>query len=147
MKITEALRAEHVVFHSLFDHIEQAVPRLKTLAQVKSLAAVLEATLSAHSRTEDTLLIEPLEHCLEQMGQADGFHQEHREIDASLAEIKAAQQAGTARLLLLKAVAYSRNHFDKEERILFPLAEKVLKGKTLTTLAGDWMKQRQAAAA
>ncbi len=146
MKITEALMAEHVVFHSLFDHIEQAVPRLKTLAEVKSLAAVLESTLSAHSRTEDTLLIEPLEHCLEQMGQADRFHQEHREIDSSLAEIKAARQVQTARALLLRATAYSRNHFDKEERILFPLAEKVLKGKTLTTLAGDWTKQREAAA-
>jgi len=43
-------------------------------------------------------------------------------------------------------VAYSRNHFDKEERILFPLAEKVLKAKTLTTLASDWMKEREAAA-
>ena len=103
--------------------------------------------MSAHSRTEDTLLIEPLDHCLEQMGQAEGFHQEHREIDASLAEIKSARQVNAARKLLLGAVAYSRNHFDKEERILFPLAEKVLKSKTLTTLAGDWMKQREAAAA
>lgn len=147
MKITEALLAEHVVFHNLFDHIEQAVPQLKTLGEVKSLAAVLESALLAHSRTEDTLLIEPLEHCLEQMGQAEGFHQEHQEIDASLTEIKGARQARKAKDLLLKAVAFSRSHFDKEERILFPLAEKVLKGKTLTTLAKDWLKQREQAAA
>jgi hemerythrin-like domain-containing protein len=147
MKITEALLAEHVVFHSLFDHIERTTPHLKTLAEIKSLAAVLESTLRAHSRTEDTLLIEPLDHCLEQMGQAEGFHQEHREIDASLVKVKAARQVKTARELLLKAVAYSRNHFDKEERVLFPMAEKVLKSKTLTTLASDWIKQREAAAA
>ena len=145
MKITEALFAEHVVFHNLFDHLERTVPRLRTLAEVKSLAALLESTLSAHSRTEDTLLIEPMDHCLQQMGQAESFHQEHEEIDASLAEIRAARQAKTARQLLLKAVAYSRRHFDKEERILFPLAEKVLKGKTLTTLAKDWLKQREQA--
>ncbi len=147
MKITEALLAEHVVFHTLFDHIEKTAPNLRTLAEVKSLAILLEATLSAHSRTEDTLLIEPLDHCLEQMGQAEPFHQEHREIDSSLAEIRSARQVKTARILLLSAVAYSRSHFDKEERVLFPLAEKVLKSKTLTTLAGDWMKQREAAAA
>jgi hemerythrin-like domain-containing protein len=146
MKITEALLAEHAVFHSLFDHVEQAVPRLKTLAEVKSLAAVIEATLSAHSRTEDILLIEPLDHCLEQMGQAESFHKEHQEIDASLAEIKSVRQVKTAKRLLLNAVAYSRRHFDKEERLLFPLAEKVLNARTLTTLARDWMKQRNAVA-
>ena len=145
MKITEALMAEHVVFQTLFDHIERTTPKLQSLAEVKSLAAVLESTLSAHSRTEDTLLIEPMDHCLEQMGQADRFHQEHREIDSSLAEIRAARQVKSARSLLLRAVAYSRNHFDKEERILFPLAEKVLKARTLRTLACDWMKQREAA--
>jgi len=147
MKITEALLAEHVVFHNLFDHFEQAVPRLKTLAEVKSLAALLESTLCAHSRTEDNLLIEPLDHCLEQIGQSETFHQEHREIDSSLSEIKSVRHVATAKQLLLNAVRYSRNHFDKEERILFPLAEKVLKAKTLTTLARDWMKQREAAAA
>ena len=34
MKITEALLAEHLVFHNLFDHIEAAAPGLKTLAEV-----------------------------------------------------------------------------------------------------------------
>ena len=119
MKITEALWAEHVVFHSLFDHIEKTAPTLRTLAEVKSLAAVLESTLSAHSRTEDTLLIEPLDHCLEQMGQAEGFHQEHREIDASLAEIKSARQVNAARKLLLGAVAYSRTISTKRSASCF----------------------------
>ena len=35
MKITDVLRAEHAVFHNLFDHIEATVPKLKTLAEVK----------------------------------------------------------------------------------------------------------------
>ena len=33
MKITDVLRAEHSVFHNLFDHIEAVVPKLKTLAR------------------------------------------------------------------------------------------------------------------
>ena len=37
--------AEHVVFHNLFDHVERAVPGLKTLAEVHSLATLLDALL------------------------------------------------------------------------------------------------------
>ena len=62
MKITEALFAEHLVFHSMFDHIETAAPALKTLAEVKALAALMEQLLKAHSDTEDELFIGPLEH-------------------------------------------------------------------------------------
>ena len=43
--------AEHLVFHNLFDHIEATAPRLKTLAEIKSLAALMESMLKAHSDT------------------------------------------------------------------------------------------------
>jgi hemerythrin-like domain-containing protein len=38
----------------------------------------------------------------------------------------------------------ARKHFDKEERIVFPLAERVLKANTLDELGTEWMKRRQA---
>jgi len=44
--------------------------------------------------------------------------------------------------LLLGDVSASRNHIDKEERIVFPLAERILKAKTLTELGAQWLKQR-----
>jgi hemerythrin-like domain-containing protein len=142
MKITEALFAEHLVFHNMFDHIEATTPKLKTLAEVKALAALMESLLTAHSDTEDELFIGPLEHCFEQMGQRDAFLEEHVEIDASLKHLRQAKQLKEARRLLIAAVAYSREHFDKEERIVFPLAERVLNGKTLTALGQTWMEQR-----
>ena len=43
-----------------------------------------------------------------------------------------------ARQLLLAAVVSSRKHFDKEERIVFPLAERVLNAKTLAALGQTW---------
>ena len=52
------------------------------------------------------------------------------------------RQLQKARQLLLSAVAYSRKHFDKEERIVFPMAERVLKGNTLAALGQTWMEQR-----
>jgi hemerythrin-like domain-containing protein len=142
MKITEALFAEHLVFHNMFDHIETTVPKLKTLAEVKSLAALMESVLKAHSDTEDELFIGPLEHCFEQIGQRDAFLEEHQEIDDSLRTLRQAKHLKQARQLLLAAVAYSRRHFDKEERIVFPMAERVLNGKTLKALGQAWMEQR-----
>lgn len=143
MKITEALIAEHQVFHSLFDYIERVVPRLKTAAEVKAVAGVMETMLKAHSSTEDELLLAPLEHCIEQIGQADTFHEEHEEIDRSLAQVQKARSVAEARKLLLSAVLASRSHFNKEERILFPLANKVMSNVTLQNLGNAWERQRE----
>ena len=147
MKITEALLAEHLVFHHLFDHLERTAPKLKTLAEIKSLASLLAAMLDAHSHTEDELFIGPLEHCFEQIGQRETFHQEHAEIDGNLDRVQSARQSRQARQWLLAAVAVCRKHFDKEERIVFPLAERVLNGKTLVALGQTWMHQRTRVAA
>ena len=145
MKITDILRAEHAVFHHLFDHIETTVPRLRTLAEVKSLATLVDKVTSPHSKTEDELFIEPLEHCFDQMGQGETFNYEHEMIDETLAKVGKARDLKTAKKHLLGAIVASRKHFDKEERIVFPLAERVLKAQTLTELGEAWMKQRATA--
>ena len=142
MKITEALFAEHLVFHSMFDHIEAKVPKLKTLGEIKALAKLLEAMLKAHSDTEDELFLGPLEHCFEQIGQRDSFLEEHQEMNESLKMVQKAARARQAQSLLLAAVAHSRRHFEREERIVFPLAERVLKSSTLNELGQTWLDQR-----
>jgi len=142
MKITEALLTEHLVFHSLFDHIEETVRELKTVAEIKSLAMLLERLLKAHSDIEDELFLGPLEHCFEQIGQRDCFLEEHDEMDESLRLVQSATRLKQAQARLLSAVAHSRRHFDREERIVFPMAERVLKAKTLTELGRTWLEQR-----
>ena len=143
MKITDVLRAEHAVFHNLFDHIEAAAPRLRTLAEVKALAAVVVAVHEPHAKTEDDLFMEPLEHCFDQIGQNELFHQEHRQIEAALARASQAKTVKEAKRILLGAIAASREHFDKEERIVFPLAERVLKAKTLSEMGKAWLRRRE----
>ena len=145
MKITEILMAEHAVFHNLFDHIEATLPKVRTLAEVKSLTTVIEALLAPHSKTEDDLFMDPLEHCFDQIGQKETFHDEHEMIDAELAKVHKARDLKSAKKILLGAVAASRTHFDKEERIVFPLAEQVLKTKTLSDLGAEWLRKREAA--
>ena len=142
MKITEALLAEHLVFHNLFDHIEAVAPQLQTVAEVKALAALMEKMLRAHSQTEEDLFMGPLEHCFEQIGQREMFQQEHKEIDDNLLLVQQTKRVNKARERLLAAVASSRQHFDKEERIVFPLADRILKSETLHELGESWMNQR-----
>ena len=142
MKITEALLAEHLVFHNMLDHIETTTPKLKTLAELKSLAAMLESMLTAHHHTEDELFIGPLEHCFEQLGQRDAFIEEHEEMNKHLRRIRKSTRLKDAKSLFLGAVRRSREHFDKEERIVFPMAEQLLKAETLAALGQTWMRQR-----
>lgn len=144
MKITGILQAEHAVFHNLFDYIERTAPTIRTMAEIRSLARLSEALLAAHSKTEDELFIEPLEHCFEQVGQRETFHDEHEAIDHALLAVQRAKDVKTARKQLLAVVLAARKHFDKEERIVFPMAERVLKGKTLTDLGEQWFKRREA---
>lgn len=143
MKITDALRAEHCVFHTLLDHAERVLPRLRSVAEIKVLGGLLESLLAPHSRAEDELLVEPMEHCLAQMGQQENFHHEHEGIEAGLRQVRAARTVALARKHLQAALIASRAHFDKEERILFPLAEKVLKARTLTELGDRFTRQRE----
>jgi hemerythrin-like domain-containing protein len=143
MKITDVLRAEHAVFHNLFDHIEAVLPRTRTLAEVKSLATIMEKLTGPHSRTEDELFIEPLEHCFDQIGQKDTFHHEHDLIEETVGKALKARDLRTAKKFLHGAVTASRKHFDKEERIVFPLAERILKAKTLSELGETWLRRRE----
>ena len=143
MKITDVLRAEHAVFHNLFDHIETAVPQLKTLAEVKVLAVVVDKLHGPHSKTEDDLFIEPLEPYFDQMGQKETFHDEHEHIEATLAKVQTARTLKDAKKILLNAIAASRKHFDKEERVVFPLAERILKANTLNKSGEEWLHRRK----
>ncbi len=143
MKITEALLAEHVVFHNLFDYLERATPRLRTLAELRALAGLLDAMLEAHGQIEDKLVMEPLEHCLDHLGQNEAIHAEHAHIETVLAQVRACRDLKKARKLMVSAVLVSRQHFDREERVIFPLAEKWLKSRTLQTLGTEWVAKRK----
>jgi len=142
MKITDALLAEHIVFHNLFDHIEQAAPSLKTTAEVCALADLLEAMLIKHSRSEDELLMNYLDDSIEQLGQSDTFHEEHELIEAHLNNVRAETHLETCRQKLVDAVVGARKHFDKEERLIFPLAEKVISYHNIMKLGQQWLTQK-----
>jgi hemerythrin-like domain-containing protein len=86
--------------------------------------------------------MEPLEHYFDQIGQQETFHEEHEEIEEALTQALAAKTLKEAKRILLGAMAKCRDHFDKEERIVFPMAERVLKAKTLKELGEAWLRRR-----
>jgi hypothetical protein len=114
MKITEALLAEHVVFHNLFDYAERIGPNLKTLAEVCALSSLLETMLRSHTKVEDHLLIAPLEAAFSQMGQSDNFHEEHEQIEQELELIRKARRVDEGKQRLFAAVTLCRRHLDLE---------------------------------
>ncbi|MEN9573839.1 MAG: hypothetical protein RL514_1694 [Verrucomicrobiota bacterium] len=143
MKITDALLAEHVVFHNLFDYVERTAPKLRTLGEVRALAGLVGAMQAAHGQVEDELVMEPLAHCLDNLGQNEAIHAEHEHVETLLAQLRTCRELAKAKKLLHNVVVFSRQHFDREERVIFPLAEKWLKPKTLQTLGTEWVTKRK----
>jgi hypothetical protein len=142
MKITEALVAEHIIFLSVFDQIERALPSLTTPVEVVTMARIVEGLLESHAKTETDLAYLALDHVQEHNGELKHMHQDHHEIDDRLQQVHKATTCAEARRLLKSAILASREHFRGEERSVFPLLERVLMEETLTELGQSWM-QRQ----
>ncbi len=146
MKITEALAAEHLIFLGIFDEIERALPRLATLAELRTMAALIERILTPHAATEKVTLL-ALDHVLSHQGALQRLHHDHHEIDERLKQVRAASRCAEARRLLKISIASSREHFRLEEKELFPLLEKSLQADTLRELARTWRGERAGARA
>ncbi len=142
MKITEALLGEHGVFYAQFDHLEQVVPAASTLELVQSQAALLTAALATHAGLENELLFSALDPHLGQMGPLAVMRMEHDEIENTLGQVQEARDLTQAQRLVLHAVRVARDHFAKEEQVLFPMAHQVLDEEKLAQLGAQWAQQR-----
>jgi hemerythrin-like domain-containing protein len=141
MNITDALTAEHTIFLSVFDEIERVLPSLATQTEVKTMARIVEALLRGHAETETNLAYLALDHLLHENGELQRMHQDHHEIDGRLKKVHTANTCAEARRLLKSALMASREHFQCEERSLFPLLQKVLQPETLLQLGTAWLQR------
>jgi hemerythrin-like domain-containing protein len=142
MNITDALLGEHAVFYALFTHLEQSVPTADKPALVKSQGAMLAAGLASHANLEEELLFKTLEKQIGSGGPLAVMRMEHEEIEQSLERLPGVEELDQARELLLHVVATAREHFAKEEKILFPLASQTLSHDTLSSLGDQWAAHR-----
>lgn len=142
MKLTDALLGEHGAFYAQFDRLEAMVPQAATAGEVREQAALLAAALVTHARLEDELLFARLRSAGADAGLLDTMEEEHTIIAGGLTRAQGTQEIAVARRELLDAVALAREHFAREERLAFPLAESALGTAILTTLGADWSRRR-----
>ena len=142
MRIVDALLGEHGAFYAQFDRLEDVLPHATSPGEVREQAALLAAALISHAKLEDEVLFR-------RMGQAGGdagllmtMEDEHVEIASLLARAQVTADLEGARAALLEAVSLARDHFAKEERVAFPMAERLLDGDALDELGAAWAERR-----
>lgn len=146
MQITQALLGEHGVLHALFDHVEAGIAGMETLADVQREAATLVATLGSHANIENELLFPALEPLLGPGGPLPVMREEHDEIEATLDDVVNATARDAALTQLRYAIQIARDHFAKEEQVLFGMAQQMLAADELDRLGAMWADARNVAA-
>lgn len=141
MKITDALIGEHAVIYPLLDELARCA--FETAGEARGQARVLTAALGSHARIEDELLFDPLEqHLGSGAGPLAAMRQEHDEIEAMLARLCEIEEPVEARTTATRVTAVARDHFAKEEQVLFPMADQVLDETELGELGAEWARRR-----
>ena len=142
MKLTDALLAEHVVFHSIFLSVNREMPEFQTVEEFRTVAKMLLGTLEAHAKAEHDLLLPPIEPYLNDIGHLENFHQEDDAIVENLCKTASATSIPDARKTLNRAIRLAAEHFDKEERLVFPLAEQHISEESLHELGQQWTSMK-----
>ena len=142
MKITEALLGEHGLFYAEFDQLQASVPKADDIDAVKSQGALLRAGIESHASLEEDLLFVNLDQQVGPMGPLAVMRSEHEEIERTMSLLAEVEDLEQARDQLLHAVQVAREHFAKEERVLFPMAEQVLRPEELHQLGARWAEAR-----
>jgi len=143
MKLTDALRGEHGVFYAQFDYLEQAVPAAEELASLKALTAMLASALATHAQLEEELLFQALDPTVGEQGPLAVMRAEHEQVEGGLSQIPGLTDLAEAQERLLRVVEVAREHFAKEEQILFMLADQSLDNETLNDLGAKWATRRE----
>ena len=139
MTLLEELRRDH-------DHLRSEMSRLESGAPDPESLRRFVAELPVHAHLEDELLFAELESSLPP---GDGpiavMRAEHEEIESGLAGISALAP-GDAELprRLRRLFAVARDHFAKEEEVLFAFAERLVERDRLVALGGSFRARRGA---
>jgi len=141
MKITDAFLGEHGAIYPLLDRLEEAGSAAAEDTRIR--ARLLDATIVSHAHLEDETLFAALEaHLGSELGPVAIMRQEHEEIEATLARLTEVVSDGEAAQLAAHLVRTAREHFAKEEQVLFPMAEQILGADGLERLGEEWARRR-----
>ncbi len=142
MRITDAFLGEHGVFYAQFDLMEKALSEHKSLDQIKSMTALLSAGLVSHAHLEDELLFDALDNTPAGRGPVPVMRHEHEVIDRALAGVQQMENPEQVHKLIKSTLELARQHFAKEEKILFPMACQFIQEESLVQSGALWGKRR-----
>jgi iron-sulfur cluster repair protein YtfE (RIC family) len=141
MRIIDALLGEHGAFYAIFNDLERDVPGMQEAAAIRAAGATLGAALATHATIENEVLFPEIERRVGPGGPLAVMRYEHDQIEGGLARLAGCGEAAAARVVLLGTLATAREHFAKEENILFPLAAQILE-KEMERLGDMWAERR-----
>lgn len=141
MTIMDALLGEHGALYAMFDHIEKDTSADRIQAQ----AALLNAVLLSHAVIENDVFFPALAEKIGRQGPLAVMEMEHAHIEEALEGVATIEKPEEARALVLQTIALAREHFAKEEQILFMIAEQHLDPAATRDLAQTWAERRNVA--
>jgi hemerythrin-like domain-containing protein len=141
MKIIDGLLGEHALFHSTFDGLEHVLSEATSAIEIQRAVETLAPGILSHAALEDELLLPAIAAHIPN-GPTQVMRAEHREIDALTAQIARAGSLEEARDCGARLLDLLRDHFHKEEAMLFPMAEHHLDDKKLQELGQRWKARR-----
>jgi hemerythrin-like domain-containing protein len=142
MKLTNALRGEHAVLYELFAYLNETIRDSDDLAEVRGAVSVVERLLVSHARIEEDLLFPRLEPHLGQMGPLAVMRAEHSQIEGLLDAARQERDVAALKSLVGELLTLAYGHFQKEESVLFDMAERFLGGAALTEMGDQWAARR-----
>lgn len=143
MNLIDALLGEHGVFYALFARLEESLPKAETLSEVQGATAMLTTSLVSHAKIENEVLFPALEAHLGPEGPLAVMRREHEEIESTLQDVESMDHKEEAVVKVLHALQVARDHFAKEEQVLFPLARRTLPDASLIELGERWTHVRR----
>jgi hemerythrin-like domain-containing protein len=142
MKLTHGLLGEHALFYVLMERFEGLLDEAKDIGQLRGAADLLGAAVVSHAELEDQLLLSALEKTGQTAGPVTVMRSEHGEIEQLVRRIPAAGSLDAAREAGRALSAMLRDHFGKEEQVLFPMSEAALGEEKLEELGARWASSR-----
>lgn len=140
MDIVEELLAEHLKLRAAMSELEAGRVTRESLA-------AFSRDLLTHAKLEDELLFDSLEGSMPaDHGPLAVMRAEHEEIEGRLARLEGADPAGQDLSgEIRRLVAVAREHFLKEEEVLFGFARRLLDAERLRALGAELAERRGAA--
>ena len=143
MKLTDALLGEHGLFYVLFDQFEAVTTTASSVAQIQAATVVLSAVALSHANLEEELLFPALEPHMGTTGPLAVMRAEHDEIRRALQQIEEAQGLDDGTDCVARLLSLVREHFQKEEEVLFSVARQTLDDETQIRLGQAWAEARR----